>query len=75
MPDGTKCGDLYWDEERGYGYVVFDGHFRREEPIQCLDAISDWVTGMTNEYNDHITRSRQTFDALRRKAKRVSSKS
>lgn len=70
----TKCGEIFWDDERGYGYVTFDPRFRRDEPIVCLDAISDWTLGMTNEYNDHIKRSQQTFDALRKLAKRVSDK-
>lgn len=70
----TKCGELFWSKEKGYGYVVFDRDFRTDEPILCLDAISDWATGLTNEYNDHIKRSQAKFAELRRKTKRVSKK-
>lgn len=70
----TKCGELFWNDEKGYGYVVFTPEFKRDEPITCLDAISDWTTGMSHEYSDHMKRSQQTFDALRSKARRVTKK-
>lgn len=70
----TKCGELFWNEQDGYGYVVFTPEFRRDAPITCLDAISDWTTGLGHEYGDHIKRSQQTFDALRQKARRVTKK-
>lgn len=70
----TKCGEIFWDHKKGYGYVMFDPTFRREDPIVCLDAIGDWTTGMAHEYNDHIKRSRQKFDTLRRQARRVRKK-
>ena len=75
MIDGaTKCGEIFWHPEKGYGYVVFDRDFKRAEPIMCLDAISDWMLGMTNEYNDHIKRSQKTFDDLRSQTRRVTKK-
>jgi hypothetical protein len=70
----AKCGELFWNDVEGYGYVVFTPEFKRDEPIVCLDAISDWTTGLGNEYADHIKRSQQKFDQLRSKARRVTKK-
>lgn len=70
----TKCGEIIWDEEKGYGYVSFEKTFCNGDPTTCLDAISDWTTGLTNEYNDQLKRSQAKFKAISRQNKRVSKK-
>jgi len=74
MKGASKCGEIFWHEEKGYGYVVFDRDFTKSEPITCLDAINDWMLGMTNEYTDHIKRSQMQFEQLRSQARRVTKK-
>lgn len=67
MTTGPKevMGELIWDHEGGYAYIQMTPAFKRADPILCLDALSDWSTGITHEYNEQYDRSIRDFERKR----------